>query len=249
MESFKNLEKICQNALSDSSLKDNALIELITQSICQALNKEKEENLKKNLLKFCHNLNNQGFFSGTSGNLSIRASSNPNEILITPSGVNKGELILDDIIKMNLEGDKIQGHRKPTSEIKMHLWIYQKREDIGAIVHAHPPFATGFAAAGLSLDQEVLPEAILVLGKVPLVEYATPSTWELPQNLDQYLKEHNSFLLANHGALTLGENIEQASHRMETLELFAKVILIARILGGEKLLTKEQLDKLSKIHP
>jgi L-fuculose-phosphate aldolase len=126
----------------------------------------------------------------------------------------------------------------------MHLFCYKKRPDIGAIVHGHPPFSTGFAAAGLSLDKTVLPEALLILGKVPLVEYGTPSTKEVPQRLEPYVLSHNVFLLANHGALTLGRNLAEACHRMETLELFAKIITISRMLGGEKTLSKEEEEKL-----
>jgi L-fuculose-phosphate aldolase len=130
--------------------------------------------------------------------------------------------------------------------MKMHLASYLQRPDVGAIIHAHPPFATAFAAAGLALDMPVLPEAILILGSVPLVEYGMPSTDEVPEKLTPYLPDHNVFLLANHGALVFGKNIKEASHRMETLELYAKVILMARILGGEKLLSAENLERLKK---
>lgn len=216
----------------------------VTGAIVDVLEKENEQDLKTEIVKVCKNLYKQGFFPGTSGNVSVELGSA--ELLITPSGVNKEELSQDKIIKINFQGEQISGKGRISSEVKMHLAVYKSRPDVKAIVHAHPSFATGFAAAGIPLDQQVLPEAILVLGKVPLVEYGTPSTHEVPESLKKYLSEHNVFLLANHGALSLGENLPQAVHRMETLELFAKVILIARLLGGEKLLTQEQLDKLAK---
>lgn len=217
----------------------------ITQQIVGVLEKENEQDLKSEIVKVCKNLYSQGFFPATSGNVSIKLGLT--ELLITPSGINKSELTPDQIIKTNSEGEQISGKGRVSSEIKMHLAVYKARPDIKAIVHTHPSFSTGFAAAGLALDQQVLPEAILVLGKVPLVEYGTPSTWEVPQALEKYLPDHNVFLLANHGTLALGENLSQAVHRAETLELFAKVILIARLLGGEKLLTQEQLEKLAHL--
>lgn len=243
------ITKICAEILdnlhSNSIKMDSNLLKNVSTSLVEALEEERENNLKKEIIDIAKNLQEKGFFPGTSGNISVRL--NERELLITPAGINKGGIKTSQIIKTNLKGDKTSGEGNPSSEIKMHLSIYCKRPDAGAIVHAHPSFATGFAAAGLSLDQQVLPEAILVLGRIPLVEYGTPSTWELPNALEKYLPGNNAFLLANHGALTLGKNLIEASHRMETLEVFAKVILIARILGGEKLLTPEQLKKLANL--
>lgn len=185
-----------------------------------------------------------GYLAGTSGNISVRLGKD--EILITPSGMRKGDMVPEDILLVSSDGRLLEtsSEKKPSSEMKMHLIAYKERPDVGAIVHAHPPFATGFATARLPLNMPVLPEAILVLGDIPLVEYATPSTWEVPERLQPHLQGHNVFLLANHGALTLGRDLNEASHRMETLELYARVILIARMLGGEKILSKEDLEKL-----
>lgn len=249
MFSKELIERICTEVLnklySDSRGLNTDLLKNISTNLVEVLEKEKEEVLRQEIVNASIHLYNQDFFPGTSGNISVKL--NTNEILITPSGVNKGSLKPVQIVKTDLKGDKILGNGSASSEIKMHLMIYWKRHDIVGIVHAHPSFATGFAAAGLPLDQKVLPEAILVLGKIPLVEYGTPSTWEVPEALEKYLPCHNAFLLANHGALTIGKNLNEAVHRMETLELFAKVILLARILGGEKLLTAEQLKKLSDL--
>jgi L-fuculose-phosphate aldolase len=222
------------------------LEEVVRRSIIRILEEQREEELKEAMVKTCRNLHGLGFFAGTSGNVSARLSSD--EILITPTGVNKGELAVEQIVKVNRRGDKLGGAGSPTSEMKMHLFSYEKRSDVNAIVHAHPPFATGFAAAGIPLDRPVLPEAILILGSIPLVEYGTPSTWEVPIALEPHLLDNNAFLLANHGTLTFGSELMQAAHRTETIELFAKIILIARLLGGEKLLTKEHLEKLAGSH-
>jgi L-fuculose-phosphate aldolase len=116
----------------------------------------------------------------------------------------------------------------------MHLFIYQRRDDVKAIIHAHPPFATAFATAGLSLEGYVLPEVIVNLGKIPLAKYATPSTEEVPLSIEPFVEKHDAFLLQNHGAVTLGSSLKDAYFKMEKLEHYAMIILLARILGGEK---------------
>jgi L-fuculose-phosphate aldolase len=218
---------------------------ILVQSLTEVFKQEQDFAKASQLLNTCYALQELGFFQGTSGNVSIRL--NAEELLITPSGINKGQLTPADLVKINLAGEKLAGVRNPSSEFKLHTFCYKQRPDINAIVHAHPPFAMGFAAAGISLDMPVLPEAIVILGKVPLLPYATPSTNEVPLSFGNYIYECNAFLLANHGAVTLGRDMAEAQHRMETLELFAKVILLARILGGEKLLSEEQLQKLAEI--
>lgn len=218
---------------------------ILAQCIASTLEREQEFRLRNEIVTTSRSLHSMGFLSGTSGNLSIRIGED--EMLITPSGKNKGDLLPEDIVKSDLEGKRISGTMEPSSEIKLHIIIYKRRKDVRAVVHAHPPFATGFSAANVPLDRPVLPEVILVLGRIPLVEYGTPSTWELPRALEPHLAGHDAFLLANHGALTIGNSLAQAAHRMETLELFAKVILIARMLGGEKLLSSEDLEKITRL--
>jgi L-fuculose-phosphate aldolase len=237
---------------------------ILARCVAAALEREEEKNLREDIAKASRHLHALGFFPGTSGNISARIGEEG--MLITPSGRNKGELTSEEIVMSDLagmsphpalspscgeEGGSMSPHPggrlEPSSEIKMHIAIYRARSDAKAAVHAHPPFATGFAAAHVPLDRPVLPEAIMVLGRIPLVEYGTPSTWELPRALEPHLKEHHAFLLANHGALTIGGDLAQAVHRMETLELFAKVILIARMLGGEKILRAEDLEKIASL--
>ena len=221
---------------------------LIVEELADYFRAAKNAEPAAELLKTCRLFDRAGFFPGKSGNVSLRLTDST--FLITPSGVRKSELAPEDLVEMDLAGRVLRQDKKPSSEAKMHCHVYQKRQEIKAVVHAHPPFATGFAAAGLPLDTPVLPEAILVLGRVPLAAYGTPGTWEVPESLTPYLERgDNAFLLSNHGALTIGETLDQAAHLMETLELFAQVLLISRLLGGEKLLSREDLEKLSRTHP
>jgi len=224
------------------------LIGRVARVVVGALREERERSLGNELVSICRQLASRGFMEGTAGNVSARLDGG--RFLITPSGVRKGELEPGQLSLMSVSGEHLGGGR-PSSEARMHRIIYAVRPDVGAVVHAHPPYATGFAAAGIPLDQPVLPEAILVLGRVPLVEYGTPSTDEVPGTLEPHLAGHDVFLLANHGALALGSNLDQARHRMETLELFANLLLVARLMGGEQLLSGEQLERLAWVnsHP
>jgi len=133
---------------------------------------------------------------------------------------------------------------KPSSELKMHLDIYQNRPDVVSVIHAHPPTATGFAVAGIPLDRYVLPEIIISLGTIPIVPYGTPSTDEIHLGVREYLHQHDAFLLANHGALTVGSDVFNAYYKMESMEIFAKISLTARLLGNERELNSQQVDKL-----
>jgi L-fuculose-phosphate aldolase len=142
------------------------------------------------------------------------------------------------------DGVKLAGDRDPSSEALMHLEVYRQRPDVQAVVHAHPPIATGFAVAGIPLDRAVLAEVLTTLGSVPIAEYATPSTSELPRAVRQYIKAHDGMLLANHGALTVGPDLFAAYYKMETIEHFAKISLVARLLGRENLIAREEVDRL-----
>ena len=144
----------------------------------------------------------------------------------------------------DLTGRSSPGDRDPSSEMQMHLEVYRQRPDAMAVVHAHPPMATGFAVAGIPLDRAVLAEVVTTLGSVPIAEYATPSTKELPEAVRKYVKAHDGMLLANHGALTLGSDLFAAYYKMETIEHFAKISLVARLLGGERLLSRQEVDRL-----
>jgi len=144
----------------------------------------------------------------------------------------------------DLDGRKLAGERGPSSEMQMHLEVYRQRQDVQAVVHAHPPTATGFAVAGIPLTRAVLAEVVTTLGSIPIAEYATPSTTELPEAVRKYVKAHDGMLLANHGALALGKDLFGAYYKMETIEHFAKISLVARLLGGERLLTKQEVERL-----
>jgi L-fuculose-phosphate aldolase len=151
------------------------------------------------------------------------------------------------MVVVDATGRKISGDRNASSELKMHLAVYEMRPDIRSVVHAHPPTATGFAVAGIPLDRAVLAEVICMLGSIPIAEYATPSTTELPDAVRRYIKAHDGLLLANHGALTCCRTLFSAYYKMETVEHFAKISLVARQLGGERVLSREEVGKLQNL--
>lgn len=204
-----------------------------------------KEKLIEEIVEISHLIYKKGFVSSTDGNISAKL---PNgNILCTPTSVNKGEVKKSHIVEVNPRGEVVYGIYKPSTEIKMHLFIFQRRDDVKAIIHAHPPFATAFATAGLSLEGYVLPEVIVNLGKIPLAKYATPSTEEVPLSIEPFVEKHDAFLLQNHGAVTLGSSLKDAYFKMEKLEHYAMIILLARILGGEKNLSQDEIAKLSEI--
>ena len=206
-----------------------------------------EYQAKLDIIEIGCRMYNQGFIASSDGNISIRISDS--ELLATPSGLAKGFLTPEQIIKCNLLGEKIAGdpNLKPSSEIKMHCVVYAERPDITAVVHAHPPVATGFAVAGIPLEKCVLPEIILTIGSIPLAQYGTPSTEEVPNSIRNLIKTCDAVLLANHGALTVGKNVYTAYYKMESLEHFAKISLAARQLGGEQVLSAPQVEKLMEV--
>lgn len=167
--------------------------------------------------------------AGADGNLSARLPDG--RILITPSGLAKGRLRPDDLVVVDHLGQKLEGSRSASSESAMHLAAYQARPDIGACVHAHPPYATSFAVAGIELPDDILPEVVVTVGPVPLTEYAPPGTPAVPESLAPFLPDHDAFLLRSHGLLTLGADLEEAFLRHETIEHFARILHLARQLG------------------
>lgn len=183
-----------------------------------------------------------GFAPATDGNISARLG--PHALLVTPAGREKGGLLPDDLLLVDLEGTVVAGTGHPSTETPMHLLCYRRRGDVGGVVHAHPPVATAFAAAGMSLDAPVMPEIVLTVGAIPLVPYATPGTEELARALEPWVDDHDAFLLASHGVLTLGRDVKEALHRMERVEHLAKVTLAARLLGGPRPLTDAQVVSL-----
>jgi L-fuculose-phosphate aldolase len=201
-----------------------------------------EQALRAEIVEVGRRLYARGYTASNDGNISARLDQS--RLLMTPKSVCKGFMTPDMMCITDLDGRKLAGERDPSSEMQMHLEVYRQRPDVQAVVHAHPPIATGFAVAGIPLDRAVLAEVVTTLGSVPIAEYATPSTKELPEAVAKYVKAHDGMLLANHGALTLGSDVFSAYYKMETIEHFAKISLVARLLGGERLLSRQEVDRL-----
>jgi len=201
-----------------------------------------EQQLREGIVEVGRRLYARGYTASNDGNISTRLDDR--RLLMTPKSVCKGFMSPDMMVITDLDGKKLSGDRDPSSEMQMHIEVYRQRPDAQAVVHAHPPIATGFAVAGIPLDRAVLAEVVTTLGSVPIAEYATPSTKELPEAVRKYVKAHDGMLLANHGALTLGSDLFAAYYKMETIEHFAHISLVARLLGGERLLSRQEVDRL-----
>jgi L-fuculose-phosphate aldolase len=201
-----------------------------------------ESQLRADIVEVGRRLYARGYVASNDGNISVRLDAG--RILTTPKSVSKGFMTPEMMCVVDPEGTRLTGDRDPSSELKMHLEVYRQRADVQAVVHAHPPLATAFAVAGIPLDRAVLAEVITTLGSIPIAEYATPSTHELPAAVRQYIRAHDGLLLANHGALTVGHELFAAYYKMETIEHFAKISLVARLLGGERLLSQEEVRRL-----
>jgi L-fuculose-phosphate aldolase len=201
-----------------------------------------ESTLRADIVEIGRRMYARGYTASNDGNISVRLGAD--RLLMTPKSVCKGFMTPDMMCVTDLEGRKLQGDRDPSSEMLMHLEVYRQRPDVQAVVHAHPPIATGFAVAGIPLDRAVLAEVLTTLGSVPIAEYATPSTRELPEAVRKYIKAHDGMLLANHGALTVGGDLYSAYYKMETVEHFANISLVARLLGRENLLSREEVTRL-----
>jgi L-fuculose-phosphate aldolase len=187
----------------------------------------------------------RGLIAAADGNVSLRLGTD--RMLVTPSGLSKGFLTADDIVMVDLRGRPIAGRGKPTSEIKMHVFVYQERPEVRAVVHGHPPVTVALALAGVSMAQCVLSEACLVLGAVPTAPYATPSTDEVTAALRPLIAAANAVIMDRHGALTLGRTLEEAYNRMETLEHTAKITHAARVLGPVHPLPEADIEKLRAV--
>jgi L-fuculose-phosphate aldolase len=201
-----------------------------------------EDRIRKDIVEVGRRLWERGYVASNDGNISVRLDER--RLVTTPKNVSKGFMTPDMMVVTDLDGRKLAGERSPSSELKMHLQVYRDRPDARAVVHAHPPTATGFAVAGIPLDRAVLAEVVTTLGSIPIADYATPSTDELPQACSKYLKAHDGLLLANHGALAIGPDLFTAYHRMETIEHFAKISLVTRLLGREHLLSRQEVERL-----
>jgi len=202
-------------------------------------------NLRKDIIEIGRRVYNRDFVASNDGNFSIKIDDE--RFLITPSGKSKGFLKEEELVIIDNKGEVIEGNLKPSSEFQLHLEIYKVRKECEAVVHTHPPISTGFAVAGIPLAEPVLPEVIISLGEIPIAEYATLSTLELSQKVKGLIKNHNAVLLKNHGLVTTGKDIYQAYYFTETVEHYAKILLVAKLLGNTTILTEEQVNKLIRL--
>ena len=189
----------------------------------------------------------KNFVAANDGNISCKVDDET--IWTTPTGVSKGFMSEADMVKMRLDGTIIsQGELKPSSEVKMHLRIYNERHDVGAVCHAHPPISTSFAIAGIELNQAIYPEAIVNLGIVPCVHYELTGSQRLADSIAPYVRDYNALLLANHGAVTWGNSLMEAWYRMESLEHFAMIIMYTGyIIGKANVLSSDQINELIQL--
>src|ERR1700750_3080551 len=203
------------------------------------------ESLRADIVEIGRRMYARSYTASNDGNISVRID--VNRLLMTPKSVCKGFMTPDMMCVTDLTGRKLEGDRDPSSEMLVHLEVYRQRPDVQAVVHAHPPTATGFAVAGIPLDRAVLAEVLTTLGSLPIAEYADAVTSELPEAVRKYIKAHDGMLLANHGALTVGPDVMAAYYKMETIEHFAKISLVARLLGRENLIAREELLRLQAL--
>ncbi len=184
----------------------------------------------------------KGWVAANDGNISVRLDEG--RMLCTPTGVSKGMMRAEDMIVADLTGRKLDGERACTTEITMHCTVYQMRPDIKAVVHAHPPVSTGFAVAGRPLNLAILPEAVVALGTVPLADYGLPGTPELSARLAPFIPNHDALLMANHGVVCYADTLEKAFFRLETVEHLSRIALVAEMLGGPRLLSRWDVNRL-----
>ncbi len=201
-----------------------------------------EVELRRDLVRFSRLLYRLGFMPGTSGNLSVRLDNS--RLLVTPTGVSKFLLRSADIVIVDLEGRHLDGYRKATSEVSMHLAVYRHRNDVTAVIHSHPPIATAFACVGRGLDEMLCQEAVMTLGVVPLATYAATGTEEVAASLAPFIPDHDAILLANHGAVSCGRTLLEAFQKMEIVEHLANITLVAHQLGAPRTLEHEQIKQL-----
>jgi L-fuculose-phosphate aldolase len=202
---------------------------------------------KELILDIGRRMYNRHYIAANDGNITCKTG--PDTIWATPTGVSKGYMKTEELVKMNLDGKVLQqGALKPSSEIKMHLRIYRENPGVQGVCHAHPPVSTSFAIAGISLDKAIYPEALVNLGTVPVVHYEAPGSQGIPDSVAPYCNDYNALLLANHGALTWGESLMEAWYRLEALEHYAMILMYTgNIIGKANVLSCEQVQELVKI--
>ena len=200
--------------------------------------------VREQICDVCHKMWQLGWVAANDGNVSVKLDDGT--FLATPTGISKSFITPEKLVHIDENGEVLDGPEgaKPSSEIKMHLRCYKEREDVGAVVHAHPPTATGYAVAHLDMDRYTMIETVIAIGSIPVTPYGTPSTYEVPDAIAPYLQEHDVLLLENHGAHAEGVDLITAYYRMETLELYAKISLTAHLLGGEKEISEKNINRL-----
>lgn len=203
--------------------------------------------LREQISEICHMMWQQGWVAANDGNITVKLEDGT--FLATPTGISKAFVTPEKLVHVDAQGNNLNKDSlyRPSSEIKMHLRCYEKREDVGAVVHAHPPLATAYAVAHIPLDEYSLTENVLTIGAVPLASYATPSTTEMPDSIEPFINNHDAILLMNHGVLTVGKDLETAYYRMESVEHFAKISLYAKLLGGAKEISEKDIEKMLDI--
>ena len=200
---------------------------------------------RQEIVQFGRLLHENGLVAATDGNLSVRLDET--HLLVTPTCISKGRMRASDMVIVDMDGRRISGKRRVSSEIGMHLLIYRLRPDVQGIVHAHPPTATGFAASGYDLNRPLVCEVVVGLGSIPLARYGTPGTPELTDALAPLIPNHEAILMANHGVVTFGSSLESAYMHMETVEHFAKIALVTHLLGNEQPLDDKEVQKLHEV--
>ena len=201
-----------------------------------------ERKHRDEIVRYGRMLHERCFVAAMDGNLSVRLDDD--RILVTPTCLSKGSMRPADMVIVDLEGQRVAGRRNVTSEVGMHLLIYRMRPDVKAIVHAHPPTATGFAAAGIALTEPLVCEVVMGLGCIPLARYGTPGTSELAGTLEPYVPNYDAILMSNHGVVTYGDTLEHAYMKMETVEHFAQISLVTHMLGRQQPLKQVEIEKL-----
>lgn len=219
-----------------------------------------ERSVRSGIVEAGRRMYMRGYISGSDGNISARISKN--EIIATPSGVSKGFMTEDMLVRMSLDGNVLSSAVSsspagsappaalaPSSEIKMHLAIYRQSPELGAVCHAHPPVSAAFAAAGAALDVPYLQESVMLLGVIPVAKYALPGSDELANGAAAFCRDHHGALLEHHGAVTWGADIMQALYRMESVEYTAAVAMYSKMLGFTQTLDAGQVDALISMRP
>lgn len=206
-----------------------------------------ELEIKEQICEIGRRIYDRRMVAANDGNISVKLDDNT--FLCTPTGVSKGFMTPEYICKVDAKGNVLEsnGKYKPSSEVKMHLRVYEKRDDVRAVVHAHPIFATSFAIAGIPLTEPIMPEAVISLGSVPIAPYGTPSTIEVPDGIEKFLDRYDAVLLENHGALTWADDLMGAYFKMESLEFYAELLYKAKMLGGPQIISDENVKKLYEI--